>query len=63
MGRRATIAGQLVNLENQLKMTERDTLEFTTLQQRVAAMDASQQLYVQKRRRRRSQRRWMRGVC
>ncbi len=49
MGRRSTIAAQLVDLENQLKTTERDSLEFTTLQQKVAALDTNQQLYVQKR--------------
>ena len=49
MGRRSTIAAQLVDLENQLKTTERDSLEFTTLQQKVAALDNNQQLYVQKR--------------
>ncbi len=49
MGRRSTIAAQLVDLENELKTTERDSLEFTTLQQKVAALDSNQQLYVQKR--------------
>ncbi len=49
MGRRSTIAAQLVDLENQLKSTESAALEFTTLQQRVAALDTNQQLYVQKR--------------
>ena len=49
MGRRSTIAAQLVDLENQLKTTEGASLEFTTLQQKVAARDANQQLYVQKR--------------
>ena len=49
MGRRSAIAAQLVDLENEMKTTERDSLEFTTLQQKVAALDSNQQLYVQKR--------------
>ena len=47
--RRDTIASQVADLETQLKGTERDTLEFTTLQQKVATLNSNYQTYVQKR--------------
>ncbi len=46
--RAATIAGQIADLRNQLQQTERDTLEFATLQQDVTTLAANNQLYLQK---------------
>ena len=47
--RRDTIAGQVADLEGQLKGTEHDSLDFTTLQQRVATLNTNYQTYVTKR--------------
>ena len=47
--RRDTITAQIADLESQLKGTERDSLDFTTLQQRVTTFNTNYQTYVQKR--------------
>ncbi len=47
--RRNIIAAQVVEMQKQLKAVEGDTLAFTSLQQKVAQLNANYQLYLQKR--------------
>jgi uncharacterized protein involved in exopolysaccharide biosynthesis len=47
--RRNVIATQVLSIQKQLKVVEGDTLAFTSLQQKVAQLNANYQLYLQKR--------------
>jgi uncharacterized protein involved in exopolysaccharide biosynthesis len=47
--RLAVINSQVADLESQLRSTEHDTLEFTSLQQNAAELQTNYQLYLQKR--------------
>ncbi len=47
--RRLTIAAQITALNDQMKATERDALQFTALQQKATEFQTNQQLYIQKR--------------
>lgn len=47
--KRETLAAQVAALEDQLKQTEHDTLEFSTLQQKVTTLASNYQNYIQKR--------------